>query len=135
MWVSSIGEIDMNALRNSLVAAAACLTLITIARADDITPDTAAATPSLRSRAEVKAEVIAARTSGRLGLAAGEDSGSFMLARLQPASTLTRAEVVAELKAARASGEWAAMLGEDSGSFHLARMWSRPHPANVAALR
>ena len=73
------------------------------------------------SRADVVAEVLAARAAGTLGVLVGEDSGSFhFAAEVSPGRT--RAEVRAQLVAARESGELDAYTGEDSGSFYLARI-------------
>jgi hypothetical protein len=72
------------------------------------------------SRAQVVAELDAARAAGQLGIMNGEDSGSFYLARQSTPSHVTRAEVVAEMQAARAAGQLGVMSGEDSGSFYLA---------------
>lgn len=73
-----------------------------------------------RSRADVVAEVQAARAAGTLGVLNGEDSGSFLLSRQDTPTGLTRDEVRAQLAAARAAGEVGAMSAEDSGSHFLA---------------
>jgi hypothetical protein len=72
------------------------------------------------SRAQVVAELDAARSAGLLGITSGEDSGSFYLARQSMPSGVTRADVVAETQAARAAGQMGVLAGEDSGSFYLA---------------
>jgi hypothetical protein len=84
---------------------------------------TAAASPT---RADVRAELDAARASGELYAFTGEDSGSFWLARQVRPSTLTRQAVRAEVLAARALGLLDLMTGEDSGSVHLARESRQP---------
>ena len=76
---------------------------------------------SSRSRAEVTAEAVNARSGGELTAFVGEDSGSAYLSRMQPASVLARAAVLEELRLARTSGQAGAMIGEDSGSVYLAR--------------
>ena len=123
----------MNANRTTLVAAAVLACLTGGARADDPTPDpyTHMVMVSARTRADVVAELHAARASGELAMLNGEDSGSFQLAALRQAGTRTRAEVRAEVLAARQSGELDAMTGEDSGSFHLARANARQAPDSV----
>jgi hypothetical protein len=75
---------------------------------------------SPRTRADVVAEVHAARTAGTLGVLHGEDSGSFHLSRQLAPSGLTRDEVRAQVAAARAAGELGAMNAEDGGSHFLA---------------
>jgi hypothetical protein len=72
------------------------------------------------SRAQVVAELDAARAAGQLGIMTGEDSGSFYLARQSTPSGVARADVIAETTAAVAAGQLGAMTGEDSGSFYLA---------------
>jgi hypothetical protein len=78
---------------------------------------------STSTRAEVRAEMFAARERGEIAAATGEDSGSaYLMAQLQSKpSTLTRAQVRAEMFAARERGEIEAFNGEDSGSAYLAR--------------
>lgn len=82
-----------------------------LARADD------AAAP--KSRADVVADLNAARSSGELAAMAGEDSGSFYLSRQSGISTLSRRQVLAGVVAARRSGSLEWLYGEDSGSFVL----------------
>lgn len=79
------------------------------------------------SRAQVAAELAAARADGTLGALHGEDSGSFHFSQHQQPSGATRADVGAELAAARRSGELSGLHGEDSGSFMLS------HQAGLAA--
>lgn len=74
-----------------------------------------------RSRAEVLAEVHAARAAGTLGALHGEDSGSFHLSR-QPSQSRPRADVVAELMAYRESGEEAAQVAEELAAMFYARI-------------
>ena len=73
-----------------------------------------------KTRAEVIAELDAARASGEKAVYSAEDSGSFRLANPAPAAGRSRADVMAEMFAARASGETAALTGEDSGAAWLA---------------
>jgi hypothetical protein len=111
----------MNAFRMTAIAATALAGFIGNARAESPTLDPYTPMTSTRTRAEVVAELHAARASGLLAQLHAEDGGSFALARQAFVPGKTRAEVRAEVLAARASGELAAMSGEDSGSFHLAR--------------
>lgn len=120
-----IMNICKNTRRFTLIASATLAALSGLsgtARADDITPDPYTHMVSTRTRAEVVAELHAARASGSMAQAHAEDGGSFQLARQAWASGRTRAEVHAEVLAARRSGETAAMTGEDSGSAYLARL-------------
>ncbi len=89
--------------RTALAALAMLAAQATLAQADGDRP---------RSRAEVAAEVLAARAAGTLAAMHGEDSGSFHLAR-QPFASRPRAEVVAELNEYRESGERAAQVAEE----------------------
>ena len=68
-------------LMMTLAVAAFAVLAAGSAFADDPTPDTSAAVVSQKSRAELQAEVRAARASGELNAFVGEDSGSFYLAR------------------------------------------------------
>jgi predicted outer membrane protein len=126
----------MNAYCNTTARfALAALTLAAFAsgaRADDPTPDPYThMTTSTRSRAEVQAEVLAARADGSLARLRAEDGGAFHFARQVWASGKTRAEVKAEVLQARRNGEGFAMYGEDSGSFYL----SRANAASADAVR
>ncbi len=76
---------------------------------------------STSTRAEVRAEMFAARERGEMAAIAGE-AGTAYLAQAHTPSTLTRAQVRAEMFAARQRGEIEAFSGEDSGSFYLARL-------------
>ncbi len=96
----------MSKILNLTAAAAMALTQLGAARATD--------TEAPRSRAEVVAELVAARSSGELGAMDGEDSGSFHLARQVQISTLTRAEVRAAMVASRRGVE-AAVLHSEAG--------------------
>lgn len=96
----------MNKIVNLTAATAMALAQLGAARADD--------TEAPRSRAEVVAELAAARAGGALGVMDGEDSGSFHLARQAPVSTLTRAEVRAAVLAARQGAE-ASVLTSEAG--------------------
>lgn len=71
-----------------------------------------------KSRADVVAELQAARSSGELDALAGEDSGSFYLSRQRVGNSVSRQQVLANAVAShRSSQVW--MHGEDSGSFVL----------------
>jgi hypothetical protein len=122
----------MNANRMTVVAATVLASLFGVARADDITPDPYTHMVSTRTRAEVVAELHAARANGEL--TQGEDSGSFHLSRQVWASGKTRAEVQAEVLAARQSGEMQALSGEDSGSFYFARLLPAKRADDAARL-
>lgn len=87
-----------------------------------------------RSRAEVIAELDAARASGELAAMVGEDSGSMFLAALPFSSQRTRAQVQAEVIEARRSGELNAFAGEDSGLVYLAQGVA-PAAAMAVAMR
>lgn len=82
-----------------------------------------------KTRADVLAELIAARASGELAALAGEDSGSSFLSSRHGRSTRTRAQLIGELLVAQATGELGALVGEDSGSEFLRRLmpehWTR----------
>ncbi|MDP2004172.1 MAG: DUF4148 domain-containing protein [Rubrivivax sp.] len=112
----------MKKLANLAAAVALGIGTFGPARADDAAPP--------KTRAEVTAELDAARASGELGAMTGEDSGSFHRSRQPFTSALSRAQVLAELAAARRSGELAAMTGEDSGSAYAAL-----HPAASTVTR
>ena len=99
----------MNKLSQITAAVSLCLLASAAALAED--------TP--RTRAEVIAELNAARASGELGAFTGEDGGSMFLSRQALPSSLTRAEVIVETRLARVSGEIDAYTGEDSGSDYL----------------
>lgn len=100
-----------------LIAVVALAMTAGAALADDVTPDTTAATPSVRSRADVRAETLQARRAGQL-LAAGD------AAVREPAfhSTLARAAVKADVLAARARDELLP-AGEQAAVAHPV-----PHP-------
>ena len=92
-----------------------------------------------KSRAEVIAELNAARDSGELTAMVGEDSGSFYLSQKASSSTLSRRQVVADVLKARRVGDLDWMYGEDSGSFVLSRMpaaagfrYAGPNPGDSA---
>jgi hypothetical protein len=96
----------------TILSAAAAITLagIGLAHADEEAP---------RSRAEVIAELDAARSSGELDALVAEDSGSAWLAQQVQPSSLTRQQVLADVKEAQQRGEMTALVGEDSGSVFL----------------
>lgn len=102
----------MNKLTILSAALATTLAGIGLAHADE------EETP--RSRAEVIAELDAARTSGELEALLGEDSGAAWLARQAQPSSLTRQQVRADVQAAQTRGELTVLIGEDSGSVFLA---------------
>ena len=83
------------------------------------------------SRAQVDAELDAARAAGTIAEFVGEDSGDHHLAQQRWVSTRSRADVPAELGAARRSGALAAMTGEDSGAHHLAQHVAQPQTLYV----
>ncbi|MBL8312342.1 MAG: DUF4148 domain-containing protein [Rubrivivax sp.] len=100
----------MSKLTILTAAAALSCAAIGLAHADEETP---------RSRAEVIAELDAARSSGQQPALLGEDSGSAWLAQQAQASRLTREVVLAQVHAAQARGDLHALIGEDSGSVFL----------------
>lgn len=120
--------------RLTVFAAAVLAGFLGSARAESPTPDPYTHMASTRTRADVVAEVHAARSSGQLALASAEDSGSFELARQAGVAGKTRADVRAEVLAARANGELEAMSSEDSGSFHFARNAPGPDGTRMAAV-
>lgn len=83
---------------------------IGLAHADEETP---------RTRAEVIAELDAARSSGEQHALLGEDSGSAWLAQQAQPSQITRQSVLSQVHEARARGDLYALIGEDSGSMFL----------------
>lgn len=89
------------------------LAAASVAFADDITPDTTASVPSLKTRAQVQAELVQARANGSIK-AWSTSYNPLALAR----SIKSRDEV----KADRDSHFDVAMYGEDSGSFALSRV-------------
>ena len=69
------------------------------------------------TRAQVIAELNAARASGGMPALVGEDSGSAWLASQRTASTMTRRQARDDTIAACAQGRCTAMVGEDGGSW------------------
>lgn len=125
----------MNAYRLTAITAAALAGFIGNARAESPTLEAPPPMTSTLTRAEVVAQLNAARANGQLAQLHAEDGGSAYFARQLATSGKTRAEVRAEVLAARASGELAAMSGEDSGSFHLARVrTATPDATRLAGL-
>lgn len=124
----------MNAKRITFAAVTLLASFMGGARADDITPDPYTDWVSTRTRAEVQAEVLAARASGELARAHGEDGGSFALSQEVFVASRTRAEVMAEVLAERVSGAMQAFTGEDSGSAYLARAGHAAEAARFASL-
>lgn len=120
--------------RMSVFAAAVLAGFLGSAQAESPTPDPTTHMASTRTRADVVAEVHAARSSGQLAQASAEDSGSFEVSRLAGVAGKTRAEVRAEVLAALASGELQVVSSEDSGSFHFARQTARPDGVRMAAV-
>ena len=92
--------------------------------ADDITPDTYNTVPSVKTRAQVQAELAQATADGSIKV---WSTTYNPLTKFQ--SVKTRDQVVSELKAAQASGEYAVLNSEDSGSFALAQA---PRKAGVS---
>ncbi|MEW6707266.1 MAG: DUF4148 domain-containing protein [Pseudomonadota bacterium] len=84
--------------------------------ADDITPDPYNAVPSVKTRAQVQAELAQAKADGSIKVWS-TTYNPLKVAR----SVKTRDQVVAELNAARDSGEYAVLNSEDSGSSVLAQ--------------
>lgn len=78
--------------------------------AQEATPDHWMSASSSKSRAQIQAELVAARKDG--SIKAGGSSYDFAG---RAASTKPRAQVRAEAEAARASGELAAINGEAHG--------------------
>jgi hypothetical protein len=113
----------MTTSRLTLAALAAFSSICTLAGAS-----AQAQTDSPRSRAEVIAEVHAARAAGTLGAYAGEDSGSFHLSQ-QAGTSRPRSEVVAELTQYRESGAMALDLAEEAGIVP----WGSRLPASTLA--
>lgn len=70
-----------------------------------------------KSRAEVRAELAKARSSGELAAINSEDSTALWTFQYPHASSLTRAEVLAEVARARSSGELQALNSEDSAAW------------------
>ncbi len=87
--------------------------------ADDITVDNTASVPSLKSRDQVRSELLQARADGSIK-AWSTSYNPLLLAK----SVNARADV----KAARDTAYASTFYGEDSGSFAL----SRQKPAHVA---
>jgi hypothetical protein len=117
---------DLETVMNKLnylaypVIAVASLFAAGAAFADDITPDTTAQALSLKTRAQVQAELFQARADGSIKV--WSTSYNPLTAAK---STRTRDEVKAE----RSFAYDVAHYGEDSGSFAL----SRAQPARTAA--
>jgi hypothetical protein len=101
----------------SAVVAAVLLVNVGAARASDAAPVT---------RADVIAELDAARSSGELAGMAGEDSGSIWLSRQAQERERTAQRTAPLQRSARAAPQGVgcsnAMLSEDSGSFCLAAL-------------
>jgi hypothetical protein len=83
-------------------------------------------TESPRTRAEVIAELAAARHSGELQAMSGEDGGSAWLQARAWRSATTRAEVLAQRAAACGEVACAALMAEDGGSMQMAAAAARP---------
>jgi hypothetical protein len=114
--------------RITRIAAIALSFAATSAFADDITIDTAAH-QSLKSRAEVQAE-LAQYEATKVNLW----STSYNILTGFKSQT-TRADVMAQVKAAQATGELAAMGAEDSGSAYLAQHRGQAVAGTVVASR
>lgn len=109
----------MSSLKFRALAVAACLG---VAVGSCIAADTQ------RTRAEVIAEVQAARAQGTLGVTHGEDSGSLAPARVDAVPDRSRAQVVAELRRQIERGELHLWVAEDSGSSWLHK---QPHESEL----
>ena len=107
----------------SVAVASLMLVAAGAAFADDITPDTYNAVPSVKTRDQVAAELAQAKADGSIKV---WSTTYNPLTKFR--SVKTRDEVVAELKAAQASGEYAVLNSEDSGSSVLAQA---PRKANA----
>lgn len=104
-------------MKKSLIALAAVLAAgVTFAGEADPAGQFATQIDGQRTRAEVKAEAVAAIAAGKL-----RPSNPHASATVQPKldSSTTRADVVADFLAHRAESE--AFTGEDSGSAYLAK--------------
>lgn len=112
----NLKEPNMNKIALSLVAAAS-LFAAGASFADDITPDDTAQALSLKSRADVQAELVKARADGSIRV------WSTSYNPLTVAKSLrSRDEVRAEAAAANRAGYDAQVYGEDSGSFAMNRV-------------
>jgi hypothetical protein len=111
----------MNTTKLSLlaypVAAILSMAAASTAFADDITPDNTAAALSTKTRAQVQAELYAARADGSIK-AWSTSYNPLAIAK----SEKSRADVIAEVKAERTADYAVTWYGEDSGSFALARV-------------
>lgn len=113
----------MNKLVSIAFVAAASFVASGAALADDITPDFTASVPSLKSRADVQAELARARADGSMKVWSTQYNPLTVAKSLR-----SRDEVRAEAAAAARAGTDAQLHGEDSGSFAMQR-----NPATRAA--
>lgn len=97
-------------------------TLATVAAIAVVSSGLARADDAPITRAQVIADLNAARASGELAAMAGEDSGSFWLAQRIGRPAQTRQQVVAEAVLSRGTGHCTTLTGEDSGSMCLASL-------------
>lgn len=114
----------------SVAVASLMLVAAGTAFADDITPDTYNAVPSVKTREQVQAELAQAKADGSIKVWS-TTYNQFSNVR----SVKTRDQVVAELKAAQASGEYAVLNSEDSGSAVLAQASRKTHVSPTLAQR
>jgi len=111
-------DTTMNATRLPLIALAIFAT--GAAFASDITPDYTAAVPSLKTRAEVRAEFLQARAAGTLAVANEQYAPVGAVQVATPAGA--RSPRAPQMATASRSADMAqAWYGEDSGSFHMAQ--------------
>ncbi len=123
------------ALRNTVYPVIVALSLgaaFAAHAAGEITPDDTAtqAWSHTKTRAEVRAELLAARVDGSANVYS-YDYNPLALAK----STLTRQEVIAATRVDREMFNYgAAYYGEDSGSFVLGQQWTtRPAASQTVA--
>ena len=115
----------------TVALATVLLTVAGAAFADDITPDTYNAVPSVKTRAQVQAELAQAKQDGSIKVWSITYNPLTKLV-----STKTRGQVASELQAAREDGEYAALNSEDSGSLQVAHApRAKPVSRTVAQAR
>ena len=114
----------------SVAVASLMLVAAGAAFADDITPDTYNAVPSVKTRDQVAAELAQAKADGSIKV---WSTTYNPLTKFR--SVKTRDQVVAELKAAQASGEYAVLNSEDSGAAVLAQASRKANVSPTLAQR
>lgn len=109
-------------LTTALILSFAFASSMGAAHAEDITPDNTATQvwTHTKTRAEVRAEVLAARADGTLMAAASEGGSAYAATTLVPSSRIATA-LRRELRASAGNDLAHAVVGEDSGSFWLSR--------------